>query len=221
MNKTSIITVLAGLAIGAAGFEARAADSFQDGCETIEPTWKTATQNGGTVEADDSLKRAGSRSVKLRWKPGPAIAPDGTASSQSRPTEAGYASIATQRKIPVSDAAKYKLSYWVRTEGDIGWKSPQDNAVLTVELRYTVKDKDGKKSTVTHSMIDADPHRLWTQIADFKTHPSSGYMPGQVLTELTPPPGATDVELVFSLRFMNKIASAWIDDIELTKVENK
>ena len=149
------------------------------------------------------------------------IAPDGTASSQSRPTEAGYSSITTQKKIPVSDAAKYKISYWVRTEGDIAWKSPQEHAALTVELRYTVKDKDGKDSTVSHSMIDADPHRSWTQITGFKTHPSSGYMPGQVLTELTPPPGATEVELVFSLGFMNKIASVWIDELELTKVENK
>ena len=111
MNKTSIMTVIAGLAIGAVGSDARAADLFQDGCETIEPTWTALTQNGGAVEADDSLKRGGNHSIKLRWKPGPAIAPDGTASSQSKPTEAGYASIATQRKIPVSDAAKYKLSY--------------------------------------------------------------------------------------------------------------
>ena len=219
-NLKSMTAWMVGLAVGTAGFHAYPAELFRENCETVEPAWVATAENGGTVEADDSLKHGGKRSIKLGWMPGPAIAPDGTASSQSKPENA-CAVCQTRRGVLVSDAAQYNLSYWIRTEGDIGWKSPQEHAVLKVELRYTVKDEDGRESTVTHWMIDADPHPSWTRITEFKTHPASGYMPGKVLTELTPPPGAGKLQLRFILSLNNRTATLWIDDIVLSRVDDK
>ena len=204
--------MIAGLAIAAVGFDARAADLFHENCETVEPTWAAFTQNGGTVEADETVKHGGKRSIKLSWTPETAIAPDGTSISQSTPTGTGYAAIWTMRNIKISHIAKYKLSYWVRTEGDIGWKNGEDNATLGVELRYIVNGKQ-----VTYLMMDTNQYPEWTQITEFKTHQISEN-PNQVLVELTPPPGATDVELRFGLGFSNRAATIWIDDIQFTEL---
>jgi hypothetical protein len=220
MNWRGGILKLAALALSLGGLAA-ATEGLHDNCDSIEPLWRTTEQNGGIVRVDEQVKQEGAASIRFDWEPQPAVAADGTASVQQKPERS--LALCWIPSIKAGGGQKYRLKYWLRSEGDVAWNSETDLAVLKVEVWWHVPDAAGKDVVRSQFQLVTQPTPTWTEVTDFITHhnsdPSFAEVANQPTAELTAPAGTTHVSLRFIATQNSRTAKFWIDDVRFEPVQ--